>query len=148
MKKKSIKEMNKSLKKSGEEGDKIIFLEEGNYDKWKKEDFQWQLEERNISYVQSWTKPQLRKRLEEDDKKNKEITDTKNEAIELKMKLQKDYMEAEFVMNDCVTQIQQMQLKINQLAQRRDKEYEKMQKLSSALEFYNLRKALYRGLIL
>ena len=127
--------MNKSLKKSGEEGDKIIFLEEGNYDKWKKEDFQWQLEERNISYVQSWTKPQLRKRLEEDDKKNKEITDTKNEAIELKMKLQKDYMEAEFVMNDCVTQIQQMQLKINQLAQRRDKEYEKMQKLSSALEF-------------
>ena len=135
MKKKSIKEMNKSLKKSGEEGDKIIFLEEGNYDKWKKEDFQWQLEERNISYVQSWTKPQLRKRLEEDDKKNKEITDTKNEAIELKMKLQKDYMEAEFVMNDCVTQIQQMQLKINQLAQRRDKEYEKMQKLSSALEF-------------
>ena len=127
--------MNKSLKNSGEEGDKIIFLEEGNYDKWKKEDFQWQLEERNISYVQSWTKPQLRKRLEEDDKKNKEITDTKNEAIELKMKLQKDYMEAEFVMNDCVTQIQQMQLKINQLAQRRDKEYEKMQKLSSALEF-------------
>ena len=127
--------MNKSLKKSGEEGDKIIFLEEGNYDKWKKEDFQWQLEERNISNVQSWTKPQLRKRLEEDDKKNKEITDTKNEAIELKMKLQKDYMEAEFVMNDCVTQIQQMQLKINQLAQRRDKEYEKMQKLSSALEF-------------
>ena len=104
--------MNKSLKKSGEEGDKIIFLEEGNYDKWKKEDFQWQLEERNISYVQSWTKPQLRKRLEEDDKKNKEITDTKNEAIELKMKLQKDYMEAEFVMNDCVTQIQQMQLPI------------------------------------
>ena len=127
--------MNKSLKKSGEEGDEIIFLEEGNYDKWKKEDLQWQLEERNISYVQSWTKPQLRKRLEEDDKKNKEITDTKNEAIELKMKLQKDYMEAEFVMNDCVTQIQQMQLKINQLAQRRDKEYEKMQKLSSALEF-------------
>ena len=127
--------MNQSLKKSGEEGDKIIFLEEGNYDKWKKEDFQWQLEERNISYVQSWTKPQLRKRLEEDDKKNKELTDTKNEAIELKMKLQKDYMEAEFVMNDCVTQIQQMQLKINQLAQRRDKEYEKMQKLSSALEF-------------
>jgi adenosyl cobinamide kinase/adenosyl cobinamide phosphate guanylyltransferase len=135
MKKKSIKEMNQSLKKSGEEGDEIIFLEEGNYDKWKKEDFQWQLEERNISYVQSWTKPQLRKRLEEDDKKNKEITDTKNEAIELKMKLQKDYMEAEFVMNDCVTQIQQMQSKINQLAQRRDKEYEKMQKLSSALEF-------------
>ncbi len=127
--------MNKSLEKSGEEGDEIIFLEEGNYDKWKKEDFQWQLEERNISYVQSWTKPQLRKRLEEDDEKLKEINDTKNEAIELKMKLQKDYMEAEFVMNDCVNQIQQMQSKINQLAQRRDKEYEKMQKLSSALEF-------------
>tara|TARA_R100000458_G_C8103864_1_gene129464 strand:- start:38 stop:448 length:411 start_codon:yes stop_codon:yes gene_type:complete len=135
MKKKSVKEMNKSLEKSGEEGDEIIFLEEGNYDKWKKEDFQWQLEERNISYVQSWTKPQLRKRLEEDDEKLKEINDTKNEAIELKMKLQKDYMEAEFVMNDCVNQIQQMQSKINQLAQRRDKEYEKMQKLSSALEF-------------
>ena len=63
------------------------------------------------------------------------MTKPKYEAIELKMKLQKDYMEAEFVMNDCVTQIQQMQLKINQLAQRRDKEYEKMQKLSSALEF-------------
>ena len=135
MKKKDVKEMNKSLAKSGEEGDEIIFLEEGNYDKWKKEDLQWQLEERNISYVQSWTKPQLRKRLEEDDEKLKEINDTKNEAIELKMKLQKDYMEAEFVMNDCVNQIQQMQSKINQLAQRRDKEYEKMQKLSSALEF-------------
>tara|TARA_R100000988_G_C3911693_1_gene122364 strand:- start:107 stop:514 length:408 start_codon:yes stop_codon:yes gene_type:complete len=133
--KKSIKEMNKSLQKSGEEGDEIIFLEEGNYDKWKKEDLQWQLEERNISYVQSWTKPQLKKRLEEDDEKLKEINDTKNEAIELKMKLQKDYMEAEFVMNDCVTQIQQMQSKINELAQRRDREHEKMQKLSSALEF-------------
>tara|TARA_R100000995_G_C3406554_1_gene87399 strand:+ start:141 stop:527 length:387 start_codon:yes stop_codon:yes gene_type:complete len=127
--------MNKSLQKSGEEGDEIIFLEEGNYDKWKKEDLQWQLEERNISYVQSWTKPQLKKRLEEDDEKLKEINDTKNEAIELKMKLQKDYMEAEFVMNDCVTQIQQMQSKINELAQRRDREHEKMQKLSSALEF-------------
>ena len=44
-------------------------------------------------------------------------------------------MEAEFVMNDCVTQIQQMQAKINKLARRRDKEYEKMNKLSSALEF-------------
>jgi len=127
--------MNKSLEASGEEGDEIIFLEEGNYDKWKKEDFQWQLEERNISYVQSWTKPQLRKRLEEDDEKLKEINDTKNEAIELKMKLQKDYMEAEFVVNDCVNQITQMQSKINRLAKRRDKEYEKMQKLSSALEF-------------
>ena len=127
--------MNKSLEASGKEGDEIIFLEEGNYDKWKKEDFQWQLEERNISYVQSWTKPQLRKRLEEDDEKLKEINDTKNEAIELKMKLQKDYMEAEFVVNDCVNQITQMQSKINRLAKRRDKEYEKMQKLSSALEF-------------
>ena len=127
--------MNESLEKSGEDGDKIIFLEEGNYDKWKKEDFQWQLEERNISYVQSWTKPQLRKRLEEDDEKNKELNDTKNEVIERKMNLQKQYMEAEFVMNDCVTQIQQMQTKINELARRRDKEYEKMNKLSSALEF-------------
>ena len=127
--------MNESLEKSGEDGDKIIFLEEGNYDKWKKEDFQWQLEERNISYVQSWTKPQLRKRLEEDDEKNKELNDTKNEIIERKMNLQKQYMEAEFVMNDCVTQIQQMQAKINELASRRDKEYEKMNKLSSALEF-------------
>ena len=127
--------MNESLEKSGEDGDKIIFLEEGNYDKWKKEDFQWQLEERNISYVKSWTKPQLKKRLEEDDEKNKEINDTKNEAVELKMNLQKQYMEAEFVMNDCVTQIQKMQTKINELARRRDKEYEKMNKLSSALEF-------------
>ncbi len=127
--------MNESLEKSGEDGDKIIFLEEGNYDKWKKEDFQWQLEERNISYVQSWTKPQLRKRLEEDDEKNIEINDTKNEVIERKMNLQKQYMEAEFVMNDCVTQIQQMQSKINELARRRDKEYEKMNKLLSALEF-------------
>jgi len=127
--------MNASVEKSDEEGSAIIFLEEGNYDKWKKEDFQWQLEERNISYVQSWTKPQLRKRLEEDDEKLKEINDTKNESIELKMKLQKDYMEAEHVMNDCVTQIQRMQKKINELAQRRDKEYEKMNKLSSALEF-------------
>ena len=127
--------MNKSLEKSGEEGDERIFLEEGNYDKWKKEDFQWQLEERNISYVQSWTKPQLRKRLEEDDEKVKEITDTKNKAVELKMKLQKDYMEAEFVMNNCVQEIQKHQREINQLAQRRDSEYEKMQKLSSALEF-------------
>jgi hypothetical protein len=133
--KKTVKEMNESLEKSGEDGDKIIFLEEGNYDKWKKEDFQWQLEERNISYVQSWTKPQLRKRLEEDDEKNKELNDTKNEIIERKMNLQKQYMEAEFVMNDCVTQIQQMQAKINELASRRDKEYEKMNKLSSALEF-------------
>ena len=127
--------MNASVEKSDEEGSAIIFLEEGNYDKWKKEDFQWQLEERKISYVQSWTKPQLRKRLEEDDEKLKEINDTKNESIELKMKLQKDYMEAEHVMNDCVTQIQQMQAKINELASRRDKEYEKMNKLSSALEF-------------
>ena len=127
--------MNESLEKSGEDGDKIIFLEEGNYDKWKKEDFQWQLEERNISYVQSWTKPQLKKRLEEDDEKNKEINDTKNEAVELKMNLQKEYMEAEFVMNDCVNQIQHMQSKINELARRRDKEYEKMNKLLSALEF-------------
>ncbi len=127
--------MNESLEKSGEDGDKIIFLEEGNYDKWKKEDFQWQLEERNISYVQSWTKPQLRKRLEEDDEKNIEINDTKNEVIERKMNLQKQYMEAEFVMNDCVTQIQQMQSKINELARRRDKEYVRMNKLSSALEF-------------
>ena len=135
MKKRTVKEMNDSLEKSDEEGSEIIFLEEGNYDKWKKEDFQWQLEERNISYVQSWTKPQLRKRLEEDDEKIKEINDTKNEAIELKMKLQKEYMEAEFVMNDCMTQIEQMQAKINELARRRDKEYEKMNKLSSALEF-------------
>ena len=135
MKKRTVKEMNDSLEKSDEEGSEIIFLEEGNYDKWKKEDFQWQLEERNISYVQSWTKPQLRKRLEEDDEKLKEINDTKNEAIELKMKLQKEYMEAEFVMNDCMTQIEQMQAKINELARRRDKEYERMNKLSSALEF-------------
>ena len=127
--------MNESLEKSGEDGDKIIFLEEGNYDKWKKEDFQWQLEERNISYVKSWTKPQLKKRLKEDDEKNKEINDTKNEAVELKMNLQKEYMEAEFVMNDCVNQIQHMQSKINELARRRDKEYEKMNKLLSALEF-------------
>ena len=127
--------MNEVLEKSGKNGDKIIYLEEGNYDKWKKEDFQWQLEERNISYVQSWTKPQLRKRLEEDDEKVKEITDTKNKAVELKMKLQKDYMEAEFVMNNCVQEIQKHQREINQLAQRRDSEYEKMQKLSSALEF-------------
>jgi len=133
--KKTLKEMNESLEKSGEDGDKIIFLEEGNYDKWKKEDFQWQLEERNISYVKSWTKPQLKKRLEEDDEKNKEINDTKNEAVELKMNLQKEYMEAEFVMNDCVNQIQHMQSKINELARRRDKEYEKMNKLLSALEF-------------
>ena len=132
---KSLKEMNEVLEKSGKNGDKIIYLEEGNYDKWKKEDFQWQLEERNISYVQSWTKPQLRKRLEEDDEKVKEITDTKNKAVELKMKLQKDYMEAEFVMNNCVQEIQKHQREINQLAQRRDSEYEKMQKLSSALEF-------------
>ena len=135
MKKRTVKEMNDSLEKSDEEGSEIIFLEEGNYDKWKKEDFQWQLEERNISYVQSWTKPQLRKRLEEDDEKLKEINETKNEAIELKMKLQKEYMEAEFVMNDCMTQIEQMQAKINELARRRDKEYERMNKLSSALEF-------------
>ena len=127
--------MNEVLEKSGKIGDKIIYLEEGNYDKWKKEDFQWQLEERNISYVQSWTKPQLKKRLEEDDEKLKEINDTKNESIELKMKLQKDYMEAEFVMNNCVQEIQKHQREINQLAQRRDSEYEKMQKLSSALEF-------------
>ena len=127
--------MNEVLEKSGKNGDKIIYLEEGNYDKWKKEDFQWQLEERNISYVQSWTKPQLRRRLEEDDEKVKEITDTKNKAVELKMKLQKDYMEAEFVMNNCVQEIQKHQREINQLAQRRDSEYEKMQKLSSALEF-------------
>ena len=127
--------MNEVLEKSGKNGDKIIYLEEGNYDKWKKEDFQWQLDERNISYVQSWTKPQLRKRLEEDDEKVKEITDTKNKAVELKMKLQKDYMEAEFVMNNCVQEIQKHQREINQLAQRRDSEYEKMQKLSSALEF-------------
>ena len=133
--KKSIKEMNEVLEKSGKNGDKVIYLEEGNYDKWKKEDFQWQLEERNISYVQSWTKPQLRKRLEEDDEKVKEITDTKNKAVELKMKLQKDYKEAEFVMNNCVQEIQKHQREINQLAQRRDSEYEKMQKLSSALEF-------------
>ena len=132
---KSLKEMNEVLEKSGKNGDKIIYLEEGNYDKWKKEDFQWQLEERNISYVQSWTKTQLRKRLEEDDEKLKEINDTKNESIELKMKLQKDYMEAEFVMNNCVQEIQKHQREINQLAQRRDSEYEKMQKLSSALEF-------------
>ena len=132
---KSLKEMNEVLEKSGKNGDKIIYLEEGNYDKWKKEDFQWQLDERNISYVQSWTKPQLRKRLEEDDEKVKEITDTKNKAVELKMKLQKDYMEAEFVMNNCVQEIQKHQREINQLAQRRDSEYEKMQKLSSALEF-------------
>ena len=135
MKKRTVEEMNDSLEKSDEEGSELIFLEEGNYDKWKKEDFQWQLEERNISYVQSWTKPQLRKRLEEDDEKLKEINDTKNEAIELKMKLQKEYMEAEFVMNDCMTQIEQMQAKINELARRRDKEYERMNKLSSALEF-------------
>ena len=135
MNKRTVKEMNASVEKSDEEGSAIIFLEEGNYDKWKKEDFQWQLEERKISYVQSWTKPQLRKRLEEDDEKLKEINDTKNESIELKMKLQKDYMEAEHVMNDCVNQITQMQSKINELAQRRDKEYEKMNKLSSALEF-------------
>ena len=135
MNKRTVKEMNASVEKSDEEGSAIIFLEEGNYDKWKKEDFQWQLEERNISYVKSWTKPQLRKRLEEDDEKLKEINDTKNESIELKMKLQKDYMEAEHVMNDCVNQITQMQSKINELAQRRDKEYEKMNKLSSALEF-------------
>ena len=51
------------------------------------------------------------------------------------MKLQKDYMEAEFVMNNCVQEIQKHQRVINQLAQRRDSEYEKMQKLSSALEF-------------
>ena len=127
--------MNDSLEKSDEGGNEIIFLEEDNYDKWKKEDFQWQLEERNISYVQSWTKPQLRRRLEEDDEKLREINETKNEAIELKMKLQKEYMEAEFVMNDCMTQIKQMQTKINELARRRDKEYEKMNKLSSALEF-------------
>ena len=135
MNKRTVKEMNASVEKSDEEGSAIIFLEEGNYDKWNKGDFQWQLEERKISYVQSWTKPQLRKRLEEDDEKLKEINDTKNESIELKMKLQKDYMEAEHVMNDCVTQIQRMQKKINELAQRRDKEYEKMNKLSSALEF-------------
>ena len=135
MNKRTVKEMNASVEKSDEEGSAIIFLEEGNYDKWNKEDFQWQLEERKTSYVQSWTKPQLRKRLEEDDEKLKEINDTKNESIELKMKLQKDYMEAEHVMNDCVTQIQRMQKKINELAQRRDKEYEKMNKLSSALEF-------------
>ena len=127
--------MNEVLEKSGKNGDKIIYLEEGNYDKWKKEDFQWQLEERNISYVQSWTKPQLRKRLEEDDEKVKEITDTENKAVELKMKLQKDYMEAEFVMNNCVQEIQKHQREINQLARRRDSENEKMQKLSSALEF-------------
>ena len=127
--------MNDSLEKSDEGGNEIIFLEEDNYDKWKKEDFQWHLEERNISYVQSWTKPQLRRRLEEDDEKLREINETKNEAIELKMKLQKEYMEAEFVMNDCMTQIKQMQTKINELARRRDKEYEKMNKLSSALEF-------------
>ena len=135
MNKRTVKEMNASVEKSDEEGSAIIFLEEGNYDKWKKEDFQWQLEERNISYVQSWTKPQLRKRLEEDDEKLKEINDTKNESIERKMNLQKQYMEAEHVMNDCMTQIQQMQAKINELASRRDKEYEKMNKLSSALEF-------------
>ena len=132
---KSLKEMNEVLEKSGKNVDKVIYLEEGNYDKWTMEDFQWQLEERNISYVQSWTKPQLRKRLEEDDEKVKEITDTKNKAVELKMKLQKDYMEAEFVMNNCVQEIQKHQREINQLAQRRDSEYEKMQKLSSALEF-------------
>ena len=135
MKKRTVREMNDSLEKSDEGGNEIIFLEEDNYDKWKKEDFQWQLEERNISYVQSWTKPQLRRRLEEDDEKLREINETKNEAIELKMKLQKEYMEAEFVMNDCMTQIKQMQTKINELARRRDKEYEKMNKLSSALEF-------------
>ena len=135
MKKRTVREMNDSLEKSDEEGNEIIFLEEDNYDKWKKEDFQWQLEERNISYVQSWTKPQLRRRLEEDDEKLREINETKNEAIELKMKLQKEYIEAEFVMNDCMTQIEQMQTKINELARRRDKEYEKMNKLSSALEF-------------
>jgi len=135
MKKRTVREMNDSLEKSDEEGNEIIFLEEDNYDKWKKEDFQWQLEERNISYVQSWTKPQLRRRLEEDDEKLREINETKNEAIELKMKLQKEYIEAEFVMNDCMTQIEQMQTKINELARRRDKEYERMNKLSSALEF-------------
>nr|BAR39853.1 hypothetical protein [uncultured Mediterranean phage uvMED] len=133
--KKSVEEMNESLKKSGEDGDEIIFLKEDDYSKWKKEDFQWQLEERKISYVKSWSKPQLRKRLEEDDKKNKEINDTKNEVIEKKMNLQKQYMEAEFVMNDCMTQIQQMQAKINKLASRRDKEHAKMEKLSSALEY-------------
>ena len=127
--------MNDILEKSGKDGDKIIFLDESNYDSWKKEDFQWQLEERNISYVQSWTKPQLRKRLEEDDEKNKELNDTKNKAINLKMQLQKDYMEAEFVMNDCATQIKQKQSEINKLAGRRDKEFEKMSKISNALEF-------------
>jgi len=132
---KKAKEMNKMLEASAENGDRIILLEQDNYDAWKKEDFQWQLEERNISYVQSWTKPQLRKRLEEDDEKNKELNDTKNKAIDFKMQLQKDYMEAEFVMNTCVTQIQQKQTELNKLARRRDKEYEKMSKISNALEF-------------
>ena len=129
------KEMNDIVEASGKGGDKIIFLDEADYDGWKKEDFQWQLEERNISYVQSWTKPQLRKRLEEDDEKNKELNDTKNKAIDFKMQLQKDYMEAEFVMNNCVTQIQEKQSEINKIASRRDKEYTKMSKISNALEF-------------
>ena len=106
----------------------------GQYSKLPKDELIWNLEERKISHLKNWSKPQLIKRLEEDDKTQVELSEEKDKSLHIVEKLTIEYLDCEMVYKSSVNDITQFQKEINRLARVRDEMYEKMNKITSTLE--------------
>jgi hypothetical protein len=106
----------------------------GQYSKLPKDELVWNLEERKISHLKSWSKPQIIKRLEEDDKAQVELSKEKDKSLHLIEKLTHEFLECEMVYKSSRNDITQFQKEINRLARVRDEMFEKMTKITSTLE--------------
>jgi hypothetical protein len=133
----SGEELNKKFEKlaKNEKAPAKLKKKEGKYSKSIKDELIWELEERKISHLKSWSKPQMIKRLEEDDETKVVLSGVKDEKIELIQRLSSEYMECEMVYQTSMQEIEMKQKAINRLAVRRDKVYDKMQKITTTLEY-------------
>ncbi len=128
--------LNKKFEKLVEDEKKPTNLKEnkGQYSKLSKDELIWNLEERKISHLKSWSKPQIIKRLEEDDRAQVELSKEKDKGLHLIEKLTIEYLDCEQVYKSSINDITQFQKEVNRLARVRDEMFEKMNKITSTLE--------------
>ncbi len=128
--------LNKKFEKLVEDEKKPTNLKEnkGQYSKLSKDELIWNLEERKISHLKSWSKPQIIKRLEEDDRAQVELSKEKDKGLHLIEKLTIEYLDCEQVYKSSINDITQFQKEVNRLARVSDAMLEKMNKITSTLE--------------
>ena len=133
---KNVDGLNKKFEKLVKEEKKPTNLKKkkGQYSELIKDELIWDLEERKISHLKNWSKPQMIKRLEEDDKAQVELSEEKDKSLHIIDKLTVEYLDCEMVYNSSITDITHFQKEVNRLAGVRDEMYEKMNKITSTLE--------------